>query len=149
MIARCEPKLMADGNVNGAHVANLIGYSTEPPTHLLKKWPIVIIIHTLKLFHLHEQFIEAEEADTLRSAAIGKRVLLELADEIDEAEPDRIQLHLAGLVSGPSTRFFRQNEITSHRITSPPWSMQPARTSRRNMAAVCRTLWPIGRGRAV
>src|SRR5437660_12729189 len=106
MFLGCVPKLVADGNVNGAHIADLIGNRTKPPANLLKKRPIAIIIYTLELLRLKREFIEAKQADSLRAAIVRKRVLLELADQVNETEADRIQLHLAGLVAGPGARFF-------------------------------------------
>ena len=105
-LARAQHERMADGDVDDANVADFVGDSAQTAAHLLKKRPVAVVVHVLKLLHLGKKFVQAEETDAGRTAREWKRILLELADEVNETKPGGIQLYLAGLVAGPGTRFF-------------------------------------------
>src|ERR1035438_7454707 len=119
VLAITQNERMANGNVDRAHVADVIGNGVKTTAHLLKEWPVTCFVHILELFHLQEEFIEVVKAHSLRATVEGKRVLLELADQIDKTKPDGVGLYLARRVAGPVASFFGQYQVSCHKSVRP------------------------------
>src|ERR1035437_2686456 len=115
VLAITQNERMADGNVDRAHVADVIGNGVKTTAHPLKEWPVTCFVHVFELFHLQEEFIEEVKEHALRATVEGKRVLLELGDQIGKTEPDGVGLYLARRVAGPVASFFGQYQVSCHK----------------------------------
>lgn len=105
-VVRREPQFMADGDMDRADVADLVGDFSQPGVHLMEKRPIRVLGDVLQLLHADKKFVQAKHAEAGRAPRERKRVLLELADKIGEAKPRQIGFNFAGLVARPIARFF-------------------------------------------
>src|ERR1035441_2655125 len=121
LVIGAEHECVADGDVNGGHVGDFVRECSEAFVNLAEEGPFLGLVGVLKLVHLDQKLVEADKADALRAAVVWEGVLLEGADQIEEAEAGRVGMDLAGLVSGPVVGFIGEYQIARHTSKMDYW----------------------------
>jgi len=114
LASRAKVEWESDGNMDGAHVADVIGDGAETAAYVLQEWPIACFVWIFQLLGLDEQVIEGDEAYSGCSRGVWKWVLLKGTNEVEQIEACGVEAHLAGLVSGPVAGLFGEDQVAGH-----------------------------------